>query len=511
MTMTPTVHITIDDTSFDVPEGETIFNAAKEKGIEIPHFCYHSKLSIAGNCRLCQVEVEGAKGPVISCRERVREGMIVRVHSEKAREVRKNVLEFILVNHPLDCPVCDQSGECELQDQYFDHSLQSSRMQWPKVHKPKAKPIGPHVMLDDERCVLCTRCVRFCDEIVGDHQLMLRERGDHSTIDVFPGKQLDNAYSLCTVDICPVGALTSRDFRFKKRVWFLSNTKSICTGCATGCNIWLDHADQTVYRYRPRDNEAVNQCWMCDAGRMTYKMINSDDRVLFPFVTDNGNAKRVPWVEALAKAQSLLAAANPKNIVGILSADASLEENLAMARFLKELGCEHLVWSGKKSDPAFADTILRDADRNPNGHGVQFIAKQRFGKETKGEVFVVLGKLEDDDVTTLISLKPTTVVAITDSLPPMARWADVVFPRASHAEQEGLLVNRQRRLQKCEKAFAPRGESIPAWQIAARLAGAFGKDLGFTSAKKVFETERVHYQPLAKIVYGSITDQGVAL
>ncbi|MBI4126656.1 MAG: (2Fe-2S)-binding protein [Deltaproteobacteria bacterium] len=491
--MTKTVTIQIDGKAVKIPEGTTIFNAAKEAGIEIPHFCYHPKLSIAGNCRLCQVEVEGAKGPVISCRERVRDGMVVRVQSDTARDVRKNVLEFILINHPLDCPICDQSGECKLQDQYFDHSLKPSQMTWPKVHKPKAKTIGPQVMLDDERCVLCTRCIRFCDEIVGEHQLILRERGDHSTIDVFPGKQLDNAYSLCTVDLCPVGALTSSDFRFKKRVWFLTSTPSICTGCATGCNIWLDHCDQKVYRYRPRENEAVNQCWMCDPGRMTYKAINSDERVLFPIVRNDGAYQRTSWFEAMARTQQLLAGVNPEGIVGIVSAEASLEENMGLIRFLKECGVTSFVWAGRSPEPQFVDKILRDADRNPNTHGVKMLTKTRFGKETKGQAFVVLGRLHGDDLTTLVSQKPKAVIAITDILPANEQWADVVLPRASHAEQEGHMVNRAGLLQKFERAFAPKGESAPGWQIAARLAGAWGKPLGFTSAREVFETEKQHY------------------
>ncbi len=180
--MSKKVKITIDGQGYEVDANQTIFQAAKKLGLIIPHFCYHEKLSIAGNCRLCQVEVEGARAPVISCREPLRDGMVIKINSEETKQVRKDILEFILVNHPLDCPVCDQSGECELQDQYFEHSLQPSKMQDRKINKPKAQKIGPHVHLDDERCVLCTRCIRFCDEIVDDHQLYLQERGGHSQI-----------------------------------------------------------------------------------------------------------------------------------------------------------------------------------------------------------------------------------------------------------------------------------------------------------------------------------------
>jgi len=488
--MTQKVKMTIDGKHVEVDAGVTIFNAAKDIGIEIPHFCYHPKLSIAGNCRLCQVDVEGARAPVISCRERVRDGMIVHVNSQKAAQLRKDVLEFILINHPLDCPVCDQSGECKLQDQYFDHSLQPSRMRYPKVHKPKAKPIGPYVVLDDERCVLCTRCIRFCDEIAKEHQLILCERGDHSTIDVFPGKQLDNPYSLCTVDICPVGALTSSDFRFQKRVWFLKSTPSICTGCATGCNIWLDHDDGIAYRYRPRENEEVNECWMCDPGRMTYKRINADERVLFPMKEVNGIYERISWESATAEMATKLKTYQPSDIVGVLSVQQSLEENMAALRFFKEvLKTSSIVWSGDEHDPSFADDILRDHDRNPNTNGVKLLTQERFSEKSKGKVFVILGSLSDADEKRLISLKPEYVVLMTDirneSIQP---FAHLLLPRASHAEQEGTFVNRDGRWQRFSKAFDPKMESLPTWGILNHLASAFGSSFGYASAAEVLAT-----------------------
>ncbi|MBI4211832.1 MAG: (2Fe-2S)-binding protein [Deltaproteobacteria bacterium] len=471
--MTKLITLTIDGHPVEVPEGTTIFNAAKQLALEIPHFCYHPKLSIAGNCRLCQVEVEGARGPVISCRETVREGMVVRVNSEKAKQVRKDVLEFILINHPLDCPICDQSGECKLQDQYFNHSVQPSRMHLPKVHKPKAKPIGPQVMLDDERCVMCTRCIRFCDEIAGEHQLIMRERGDHSTIDVFPGKQLDHPYSLCTVDICPVGALTSSDFRFKKRVWFLNSTPSICTGCATGCNIWMDHHDRIVYRYRPRDNEAVNQCWLCDPGRMTYKAINAATRALFPMKLVGGAYQRLEWNDALSQVKEVLKSYKAADVVGVLSAQASNEENTAVKRFLeKTFPGLQLFWTGREAMPEFADKILRDADRNPNTHGVQALTTKRLDAQVKAKVLIVLGELTAQDLRLLMSIKPEVTIALADQLP-HPEWAHYLLPRATHAEQDGTYVNRKGMEQQAKMAFPPKGESLSAVAIASKLMEIF--------------------------------------
>ena len=509
--MTEKVKINIDGKDFEVPAGQTIFNAAKDLGIEIPHFCYHPKLSIAGNCLLCQVEVEGARGPVISCRETVREGIVVRINSESAQQTSKDVLEFILVNHPLDCPICDQSGECKLQDQYFNHSVQPSRMQEPKIHKPKAKKIGPQVHLDDERCVLCTRCIRFCDEVVGKHQLMLRERGGYTKIDVLDDAQLDNDYSLCTVDICPVGALTSSDFRFKKRVWFLSSTPSVCGGCATGCNVWLEHHDGVAYRMCPRENEAVNQCWACDAGRMTYKDIHAENRVLFPLLKTADVYQRVSWSEALKSAKAALEGIAAKSLVGVLSARVSNEENFAFARFCKDiLKTSELVWSGAKAEPEFADNILRNADRNANVRGVEMLTGKRLSSATQAKAFVVLGKLSAEEEQWIKS-QNAVVIWATEHADQSKAWADVVFPRATHFEQDGTFINAQGRVQKFNKAFEPRVESLPGWQIVSRLTQAWGQLTVGSSAEDIFENEKSNFAPLAKLSWQQISAVGVQL
>ena len=435
------IKLTIDSREVSVPEGMTILQAADKLGIHIPRFCYHRKLSIAGNCRLCLVEVGGVKNPVISCKEPVREGMVVRTDSELARRARADTLEFVLRNHPLDCPVCDQSGECDLQDYYFEHSLRPSSLVDPKVRKPKAQQIGPHVMLDAERCVECTRCVRLCEEVLGVHEIGLFERGDHSTIGVLEGKKFSNPYSLCAVDICPVGALTSYDFRFKKRVWMLKRAPSICLGCATGCNIWVDHADGVIYRYRPRANPKVNDGLLCDAGRMTYKDERADMRIPSPMVRAGDGHERVGWGEAIARARELMR--GTVSIVGVLSAIASCEENAAMAALCSDLlKVKKLCWSGRGRDPAFADEILRDADRNPNERGVLKFADERLSDVERGSGFIVLEGLSDDDAARIAASSPAWVILIGSRMPADIGIYDVMLPKPSHLEQAGTFVNR---------------------------------------------------------------------
>jgi len=254
----PTVEV--DGQRIEVEDGVTVIEAADRLGIEIPHYCWHPGLTIAGNCRMCLVEIEKSPKLQIACNTRVTDGMVVHTKSEKTQTAQKAVLEFLLINHPIDCPICDQAGECKLQEYYMDYDRQDSRVPLSgKVHKAKAIPIGPHIMLDQERCVLCSRCIRFLDEVTKTHELAFYERGDHNVLALAPGKTLDNPYSTNVADICPVGALTNRDFRFRARVWYLERTESLCTGCANGCNVEIYHREGRIFRYMPRFNPDVNQ------------------------------------------------------------------------------------------------------------------------------------------------------------------------------------------------------------------------------------------------------------
>ncbi|MBP1654683.1 MAG: nuoG, partial [Bacteroidetes bacterium] len=248
------VTVTIDGKQIQANPGQTIIEVARDHGMEIPHFCWHPKLSVAGNCRMCLVEVEKNPKLAIACSTQVAEGMVVHTANERVIRARHAVMEFLLINHPLDCPICDEAGECKLQDYAYSHSIGASRFEEDKVHKPKRVELGPNVLLDTERCIMCSRCVRFCDEIAKKPQLTFTQRGDHVELTTFPGEQLDNPYAMNTIDICPVGALTSRDFRFKARVWEMSATESVCPGCSRGCNIFVWVRNNEILRLTPRFN-----------------------------------------------------------------------------------------------------------------------------------------------------------------------------------------------------------------------------------------------------------------
>jgi NADH-quinone oxidoreductase subunit G len=321
----PTVEI--DGQKVEVEDGLTVIQAADKLGVEIPHYCWHPGLSIAGNCRMCLVEIEKSPKLQIACNTRVTDGMVVHTKSERTQTAQKAVLEFLLINHPIDCPICDQAGECKLQEYYMDYDRQPSRFPLPEKNiKGKALPIGPHVMLDQERCILCARCTRFLDEVTHTSELGIHERGDHCEIELAPGKTLDNPYSVNVVDICPVGALTSREFRFKARVWYLERTPSLCAGCATGCNIEVYQREGRMYRFQPRANLDVNQYWMCDAGRMTCRDLQAEGRLTAPMVRGTDAFEPGQWEPTLddvaARLQAIREAHGQGSVGVVVSARA---------------------------------------------------------------------------------------------------------------------------------------------------------------------------------------------
>ncbi|HWB58518.1 MAG TPA: 2Fe-2S iron-sulfur cluster-binding protein, partial [Chthoniobacteraceae bacterium] len=378
------VNVQVDGEWKQFPKGTRLIEACFQSGKHVPHYCYHPKLSSPGNCRMCLIEmgmpkmgpdrkpVIGADGkpeiawiprPQISCAQDVAEGMGVRTNSPMVQDCRKGVMEFLLINHPLDCPICDQAGECQLQEFSVEYGNGNSRFLEHKVKKPKNVEVGPRVTLDAERCVLCSRCIRFMKEVAHDDVLGFVDRGSHSTIAVHPGKKLDSNYSLNTVDICPVGALTSTDFRFKMRVWFLKETKSFCTSCATGCNTLVGSRENVVYRQTPRENNDVNGLWMCDYGRLNFHFLNSPDRLTQPLVRNDGKLEPVSWKQAIDRAASELKALAGQGIAVIASGRMTNEE-LWLAKQLVAAVGTHL----RDIVPNFAeaDKLLLNADRNPN-------------------------------------------------------------------------------------------------------------------------------------------------
>ncbi len=478
----------IDGKEIEVAPGTMVIEAVRQMGGDVPHFCYHPKLSISGNCRMCLVEVEKMPKPQISCNLPCTEGMVVHTQSENAKKWRKNVLEFILVNHPIDCPVCDQAGECKLQNYYLSESVKGSQFNEEKVHKPKRVALGPNVVLDDERCIMCSRCIRFCDEITKTSELGFIQRGDHVELRPFPGKQLDNAYSINTVDICPVGALTSEDFRFKKRVWFLKSANSICTGCSTGCNIKLQSDNGVVYRYLPRDNEAVNQCWICDEGRLSYKEINEHKRVLSAQRKRDGKFEILTSPQAVSEIAAALQKIGMDEMLIVGSAQASNENNFALKKFAEKIAPKSkLLYAHKEVANPSQDNFLIKADKNPNTRGAVHLGYGELREVKAPEVVFILGELSEVQRKKVFAEKPELVVVFATHMHATAEEADYVLPMTMFAEEEGSFTNFQGRVQKFEKALEARSQMQSAWKWLNEISKKLGHDLKISSAEQLLK------------------------
>jgi len=491
------VTATIDGREVVAKPGTTVIEAAKSLGIEIPYYCYHKRLSIAANCRMCLVEMSNAPGGKLmpACQMPMAEGITVKTETPRVKDQQRATLEFLLLNHPVDCAICDQAGECKLQDYYMKYDHEPSRLDVPKVQKGKRVPLGPMVTLDQERCILCTRCVRFMREVAKNPQLGVAERGNESFITTFPGQPLDDPYAGNVVDICPVGALTSTDFRFRGRVWFMSSARSICTGCSRGCNTFLDYLNDTTYRYRPRENDAVNQEWMCDQGRLSYKYLNHD-RVLVARGGRGAQAETLARDVALDRAATALTG-HASALGVLLSPLASLEDVLAAAVVAKDALGVAEVYVGGRPDGR-QDAFLKRADENPNRRGVELVA-QALGLALKpaaelaaavgaGKVKAVwaVGAELPDDLADRIGAAEALVVQAYDHAP-LARHATLLLPAAPHSESDGTFVNFEGRAQRFELAYYPRGEARPHWFLAAGIGRALGLPLGGATAREVFQ------------------------
>ena len=414
-------NVQIDGVWHQFPKGTRVIEACEQVGVFVPRYCYHKKLSSPGNCRMCLIEMGfprlgpdrkpelGADGkpiinwmprPQICCAQDVAEGIAVRTDSPLVRECQRGVMEFLLINHPLDCPICDQAGECQLQEFSVDYGNSQSRFLENKVKKPKAVQVGPRVTLDDERCILCSRCIRFCQEIAHDDVLGFVDRGSHTVLTAHPGKSLDSNYSLNTVDICPVGALTSSDFRFKMRVWFLKETKSICTSCATGCNTIIGTREDVIYRQTPRENDHVNSCWMCDYGRLNYKYLEAEDRLLKPQIRSDGKLIPADWPTAIGQAALQLKQFAGTEIAIVASGRMTNEELWLTAQLAKSLGVESIDIVPRRGA---GDDILLSEDRNPNGNGARLILPS--SSEPGAKLMEIADAVNSGQINALIMLK----------------------------------------------------------------------------------------------------------
>ncbi len=485
------VNVVIDGKPLQVKTGTNLIEAANQVDVHIPFYCYHRRLSIAANCRMCLVKVSNSPKLVPACQTPVSEGLKVTTDSSEVLDSHRSVEEFLLYNHPVDCAICDQAGECKLQDYYMMYDHRPYRPTAPKLLRHKRKEIGPLVVLDQERCILCTRCVRFMKEVPKNPQLGVFGRGNREYIDVFPGRPLDSKYAGNTVDICPVGALLNRDFRFKARAFFLSETPSLCAGCSRGCNSYLDHYDGVGYRYRPRENDAVNQAWMCDDGRLSYHRL-VDDRITEALHGRVGQGQPSPVAETVAAASAKLKplAGGPDGALAVLvSPQLSVEDMLAVCLLAKEGLGASAIYEGGHGDGDQDDLLIR-ADKNPNRLGLRWVAKG-FGLELRS-FDALLEQVDQGKAKALFAAgaevpkEPQLVAGVIEPLElivvqatnrgAVAGAADFLLPAAPHAEGDGHFVNFDGRVQRFQAAYAPWGASLPHWKLAELLL----RELGFT-------------------------------
>ena len=490
------VRFTLDGKAMEVPQGTTVIQAAAQIGTEVPHFCYHPDLPIDGNCRMCLVEVEKMPKLQIACNTQATEGMVVHTASDKAKQAQRTTLEFLLLNHPIDCPVCDQAGECYLQDQYMEHGLHDAKVDpEEKVQKRKVVDLGP-IMLDAERCVLCSRCIRFERNVTGTDSFQFRNRGDHTQIATFEDRPITHNYAWNLADVCPVGALLSHDFRFKMRVWFLEGEESVCPGCSTGCNIFIDHRDDEVHRLRPRRNVDVNKSWMCDIGRVEYKEIALDTRLTAARVRGASGWQETTVATALDKvADAILAAPRAS---AFLATPQATNEDVYMFRLLSERAggmLDFRVGNPQDKVQVREDNVLLRADRNPNTTGCLDQGIGRSGVDTilnacgagQVKVLVLQGAdlLKDPLVAAAAAKVPFVAVFATHEHPELEK-AHVVVPAAVWAEVDGTFTNYQRRVQRIKKAVEAPGSALPRWELAAGLVTRLGEPITLSSAREIF-------------------------
>ena len=480
--------VTIDGIEVEVQEGINVIEAAKAADIHVPHFCYHPSLTVVGQCRMCLVEVEGIPKLQAGCSTTVKDGMKVAVWNEKVDKARKGQMEFLLINHPLDCPICDKAGECPLQDYSFNYGTVTSRYGEFKRTYPgmERTAIGPHVLQNMNRCIHCTRCIRFCDEITETAELGFFKRGAATEVGVFPGKPLDNWMSACVTDICPTGALTTREFRFEARVWNLDNAESVCNGCDVGCNIFIGHRSGKIYRYRPRVNEEVNDHWLCDYGRFSHERYETE-RVVVPRVNRDGYLGVSTWDEAFDLIAEKLQGLHGDSIAAIGSAQLTNEE----AYLLKTLFMDRL---GSPSVDVMVDPIgpirmksrtewFEGTQAGPNFRGVREVGIGSGGGRTVEELITTGAEGIDflyitEAAFSERSREPEVVEQLRKARflvvhawepHPLTEVADVVLPSAIFAEKEGTFTNLQGRVQRIHQAYNPKGQGLADGEILQRL------------------------------------------
>ena len=536
----PLLNVQIDGVWHQFPKGTRVIEACEQAGGYVPRYCYHKKLSSPGNCRMCLTEmgfprlgpdrkpelgpdnrpiINWMPRPQISCAQDIAEGMGVRTNSPLVKECQRGVMEFLLINHPLDCPICDQAGECRLQEFSVDFGMSKSRFLEHKVKKPKNVELGPRVRLDDERCILCSRCIRFCQEIAHDDVLGFIDRGSYTVLTAHPGKRLENNYSLNTVDICPVGALTSTDFRFKMRVWFLKETKSICTSCATGCNTIIGSREDVIYRQTPRENDHVNSSWMCDYGRLNFKYLEAENRLLEPQIRLGKKLIPTDWSTAIAQAALQLKQFSGSEIAIIASGRMTNEELWLTSQLANSLGTQRIDIVPRRAP---GDNILLSEDRNPNTNGARLILGSQ--SEPGANLLAIADAVKTGKIQALVILKENTmhlgisveqleqlpVLIMMNVLPNEAtEKATVLLPGCGFAEKRGSMVNGKGRLQRLNRAVRPPGNARDDWEVLRDLLQAVGGGDSLLSIDDVFRRISEAVPQFAGLTLNKIGDLGI--
>jgi NADH-quinone oxidoreductase subunit G len=525
------------------PVATTMIQACEIAKQEVPHYCYHPKLPVVGNCRMCLVEygmpalgpdrkpvlnpdgtpkIAKMPRPAISCATPISPGMEIYTNTPGVKQMREGVLESLLINHPLDCPICDQAGECKLQEYSVDYGQSASRFVEAKVHKPKAVDLGPRIMLDAERCILCTRCIRFTKDIAGDDALGIINRGSFNTIATFPGMPFDNNYTLNTVDICPVGALTSKDFRFKMRVWFLKETKSLCTSCGTGCNVLISSREEKIQRYTPRDNNAVNGPWMCDSGRLNYKWIGRADRLKDVLVGQAGSPShyKTTWTAALNEISDKLKKSQAGSVAIVASARQTNEELWLLGKLKAKLGAV----SDSVARFGEGDKLLVSADKNPNTNGARLTGicfseigtnlPQIAGGISSGKIktLIVFGEDVTKHGISADLLGKLETLIVSDILPnATTKLAHYVLPGCAHAEKRGSFTNTKGRVQKFMKAVEAPGDARAEWEFLHDLVFNVTGQNGFVTIEGLFNAMAADVSGFNGLTWAALGDTGVTV
>ncbi len=505
------VTLTIEGREVIVPPGTNLIEAAKTAGVLIPHYCYHPSLPVAGVCRMCLVEVEKFPKLAPACATTVGEGQVVHVHSEKAREARKGVLEFLLINHPLDCPICDQAGECELQDYTFAEGRKDSRYMEPKRFNPM-EDFGGDVLYVPNRCILCTRCVRFMDVVAKDSVLNVSERGDRAYIGKFEGSDLTHPWASNVVDLCPVGALLSKDFLNKARAWELDRAASICPSCSQGCSVTLETRDNVVVRIRPRPNAAVNQHFACDVGRLNYRWINRRDRLEFPQARLADDLVTTTWSEGIAAAATLLTSG--RRVTVLASPGLSNETLFMLGRLSTHVGANAvmIVPRGPEAPLLGVKDLSLRVERAANHTGAEL-----FGFTDVSSPLAGLGAndvlLVADAVATMPAVPDgVRVIVIGTVLDDALRAAtSVALPICNFAEEDGTFTNLRGRVQRYLQAKAPPSQVRPSYRVLSELAATAGAGSFPALASEIFATIGESVPAFAGLTYRTLGLQGAMI